>query len=250
LLAYNFIYPFSRIILGREKAYRIYNSLLNTSFSPIVLSLVPVLTRSKAILRDFVDFKVYHEIYVDNLYFYEVLRESMNVIDVGAHIGMYTVLAAEKVGRKGKVIAIEPGPENYKQLLKNIELNKFKNVIPMNIALTDHKGREKLYIHPHSYGHSLLPSEDKTSSIDIFVRTLDNLLKERKMKQIDLIKIDTEGAELSVFKGAEKTLKANPNIKIIVAAEHYPSEVEEVCQFLSKRGLKTKVLRGNIVMTI
>jgi len=65
-----------------------------------------------------------------------------------------------------------------------------------------------------------------------------------------VIKIDVEGAEILVLKGAEKTLKTNPNIKIIVASYHYPSEIEEVTNFLNERGFKTRVSRDGIVMTI
>lgn len=250
LLVHSLIFPFCRILLGGKKAYKICGSLLtNVYFPSLVLSFTPLL-KSKVILRDFVDFGAYREICGYNVYFYEVLRNGMNVIDIGAHIGVYTVLAAEKVGDTGKVVAIEPEPENYKQLLKNIELNNFRNVTPLNIALFNHEGYENLYLSSLSGSHSLSAKENIVSSIKVPLKTLDNLLEKLNLKKVDIIKIDTEGAEIPILKGAEKTLKTNPNAKIIVASYHYPSEVEEVCQFLNERGFKTIVLKESIIITI
>ena len=250
LLVHSLIFPFSRILLGGKKAYKICGSLLtNVYFPSVVLSLAPLL-KSKVILRDIVDFGAYREICVYNIYFHEALRSGMNIIDIGAHIGMYTIFAAEKIGNTGKVIAIEPESENYKQLLKNIKVNNFFNIIPVNIALFNHEGCEKLYLSSFSGSHSLSPKEDTISSIEVPLKTLDNLLEELNLKKVDIIKIDAEGAEIPILKGAEKTLKANPNAKIIVASYHYPSEIKEVCQFLNERGFKTKVSSGSVVMTI
>ncbi len=159
-------------------------------------------------------------------------------------------MAAEKVGENGKVIAIEPEPCNYRQLLKNIKLNNFKNVIIRNIALSDHKGTEQLYIHFLAGKHSLFIKNGTISSIEVQVTTLDQLIEELGLNQIDVIKIDTEGAEMSILKGAERTLKANPNIKIIVASYHYPSERKEITLFLKERGFKPKIFQGGIVITI
>jgi len=249
-LVNSLIFPFSRILLGIKKARKIRDSLLsNVVDFPIVLS-ISFSSKSKIMLRDLESLWAYHEIYISNTYFHEVLREGMTVVDVGAHIGTYTTLAAEKVGKNGKVIAIEPEPKNYKQLLENIKLNNFQNVIPKNIALFNHEGHEKLYVSPLSSTHSLLFKKDAISSIEVQTKTLDNLLEELNLKKVEIIKIDAEGAELPILKGAEKTLKTNPNIKIFVASYHYPAQVKEVCQFLNERGFKTKVSKGEIVTTI
>ena len=91
---------------------------------------------------------------------------------------------------------------------------------------------------------------DEGSSIEVPVKTLDKLVGELNLEKVDIIKIDTEGAEIPILKGAEKTLKANPNVKILVASYHYPLEKKEVCQFLNEKGLKTKVSKEGIVITI
>jgi len=242
-----FIYPIIRVLWGRNKANNIYYSFRRFD---LLLPLPPPL-KSKICLS--YEPLIYHEIYLKNIYHQELLKEGMNVIDVGAHLGTYTILAAEKVGESGKVISVEPEFKNYRQLLENIKLNNFKNVISRNMALGKHVGLAKLYIQScGSGGHSLVfkNSNGPKSFIKVKVKTMDNMVEELGLNKIDVIKIDAEGAEMLVLEGSKKTLKNNPNMKIIVASYHYPSEVKEVCQFLNGRGFKTKVSQDSIVMTI
>lgn len=251
LLTFALIYPLIRFIVGSKKAHDICNSFEGL-FCPSGVLHLPFSLQSKIIIPKHIAccYLPYLEIYLANVYHMERLKKGMNVIDIGAHIGVYTVLAAEKVGKKGEVIAIEPEPKNYKQLLENIKLNNFQNVIPRNLALANHESLGKLYLSSDSLSYSLLSCENKNPYLEVAVKTLDNLLEEINLKKVDIIKIDTEGSEIPILKGAEKTLKANPNAKIIVASYHYPSEIKEVCQFLNERGFKTKVSKENIVTTI
>jgi len=246
-LAHIFIYPIIRLTLGKVKAGIICTSVLGAR-SPLIFSL-PSPHKSKIVMHQ-IDPGLYYEIYINDIYPQDLIKEGMRVIDVGANIGAYTILAAEKVGKNGKVIAIEPEPQNYKQLLENIELNNFQNVIPKNIALTDHEGFTKLSLSPYPGKHTILFEKDKVGSIEVPIKTLDNLLEELNLNKVDIIKIDAEGAEMPILKGAEKTLKVNPNIKIIVAAEHYKSQIKEVVKFLNEKGFKTDILKDNIVITI
>jgi FkbM family methyltransferase len=140
---------------------------------------------------------------------------------------------------------------NYKRLKKNIRLNGFRNIIPLKIALSERDGTGKLYINPCSTDHSLLTENNENFSFtQVQIRTLDKLLEELNIKKIDIIKIDTEGAEMPILRGAEKTLKNNPKAKMIVASYHYPREIEEVQSFLEKRGFKTEILYSDIIITI
>jgi len=254
-LTQGLIYPLPRVLFGAEKASRICYSFLQNR---IPLAIIPLNKSSNTkimVSKDPSHYQVYIEIYIKDIYQKEEIKRGMNIIDVGAHIGAYTVLAAEKVGEIGKVIAIEPEPKNYQYLIKNIKLNNFKNVIPVKIALTDHEGFGKLYLHPFvSADHSFVSREnegfEESSFLETPVKTLDNLVEELNLKKVDIIKIDTEGTELSVLRGAEKTLKANPGMKIIVSSYHYPEEVEGVSQFLKERGFKIKIFPGDIITTI
>jgi FkbM family methyltransferase len=247
LLAFGLIYPLARIILGKKKGPIYYNSFVSFFCSSEIL---PLFKNKIIIPKNMSNYGPFFDIYIQNVYHQELLREGMNIIDIGAHIGVYTILAAEKVGESGKVIAIEPEPKNYGQLLENIKLNNFQNVISKNIALADHKGFGRLYLSSFLDGHSLTAQEDKNSYIEVPINTIDELLKELNLEKVDIIKIDAEGVEIPILKGAEKTLKANPNVKIIAASYHYPLEVKEVCQFLNDRGFKTKVSERDIVITI
>lgn len=251
LFVYSLFYPILRLALEKEKTIKICEYFIKTPFSSGTFSF-PNLMKSKIIIReDNQDWNVFIEIHLRDTYHKNTIKEGMNIVDAGAHIGAYSILSAEKVGNSGKIIAVEPEAENYKLLMENINLNNFKNVIPINIALSDHNGSEKLYFSQRSTSHSLLVKDNETSSFSqVQVKTLDRLLEELNLKKIDIIKIDTEGAEMPILRGAEKTLKNNPNAKIIVASYHYPGETEEVQNFLQERGFKTKILYSDIITTI
>src|SRR5437763_1822635 len=68
------------------------------------------------------------------------------VVDIGAHIGLYTIISSKRVGFNGKVIAIEAHPENFEILNRNIQLNQLTNVIALNYAVYSEEERLKLYL--------------------------------------------------------------------------------------------------------
>lgn len=252
LLIFSFFYPLNRILLGREKSGKICQYLFDNYVKKIILprvAVIPFSPKTRIALENRADWSAFAELYEDDIYQIKTLKEGMAVVDVGAHIGLYTIPVAGKVGNRGMVIAIEPEKRNYSRLLENIKLNNLQNVIPVNLALTDHEGFEKLYLDSSPESHSLISKENKISSIEVPVKTLDNLLEKLNLKKVDIIKIDAEGAEAPILKGAEKTLKINPNLKIIVASYHYPSEIKEVQNFLENKGYKTKVFSPGIVIT-
>ena len=137
-------------------------------------------------------------------YILKYLSKGDVFIDVGAHIGKYTVIAAKLVGNNGSVIAIEPHPYNFKTLLYNIRLNKLNNVIPLNIAAWDSETMADLYIGKSSGGHSFKTLSG--SKIRVYARPLDNVIDELKLSKVDLIKVDVEGAEAEVLRGLKRTI--------------------------------------------
>jgi len=88
----------------------------------------------------------------------KIFKNSINegdiVVDVGASIGYFTLLAAKLVGNKGKVFAFEPGPENFKILKKNVEVNKYDNVILEQKSVSDINGKINLNFTDHIGFHS------------------------------------------------------------------------------------------------
>jgi FkbM family methyltransferase len=168
------------------------------------------------------------------------------VIDAGAHYGFYTLNASRLVGADGMILSFEPHPKNYRRLLKNLSSNGIRNVKPFNKALGERDGLVKLYISSHSERHStsvaLNPSTRYNGNY-IFVESarLDTIVSELGIRRVDLVKIDVEGAELSILKGAEKTInKFKPSLTI--AAYHYPEEIDEICALLKGFNLSYRVL--------
>jgi FkbM family methyltransferase len=137
-------------------------------------------------------------------------------IDVGAHVGKYSLRVARIVGGEGLVIAVEPHPGNYQALLKGIQLNDYKNVIALNVAAWDKNCRLKLFIHDASVHHSA-KIDLGLGYVEVDARTIDQVVEDLDVKRVDWIKIDVEDAETEVIKGLEKTLaKYNPRLIIEV----------------------------------
>lgn len=151
------------------------------------------------------------------------------VIDAGAHYGFYTLQASRLVGNEGTVLAFEPHPNNYKKLLMNLHLNKIKNVKTFNMALGNVNGQAKLYVGSHSGAHSTL---FRTKSyINVKMGKIDTVVNKLGLEKVDLIKIDAEGAELSILKGTIKTIKKHKP-KVTIATYHFQDEITEVREWL------------------
>ena len=138
------------------------------------------------------------------------------VIDVGANIGYYTLLFAKKVGENGKVYAFEPDPVSFTILEKNIKDNKFRNIEAFNIALSDKRESLQLFISAENLGDHRLFDDHKVKRKKTTVKanTLDLFFKGEKFKKnkISLIKIDTQGYEPFVIKGAQQLIKSQKPI--------------------------------------
>ncbi len=135
------------------------------------------------------------------------LRPGDVFVDVGASLGYYTVLAGRLVGADGLVVACEPGPQNQNVLLANVCSNRLLNVDVHQTAVSDQSGFV-LYSQANSNG-SIAPFEGDVGSLSTFdlvqTRPLDSLLK--GLKSVNVIKVDVEGAEGLVFRGAALTLR-------------------------------------------
>lgn len=169
------------------------------------------------------------------------------VVDAGAHVGVYSLRAAKLVGNNGLVIAIEPAEENYKILLKNIFINNTRNIVPIKVGLWSSRGKAKLYIKESSMLHSLFKDLDESFTLraeEIYITTLDHLLKELGVDHIDILKINVEGAELEVLKGAKEVLTEKRVYKIVVTT-HPPHEESSraIVRYLISFGYNVKVIK-------
>ena len=140
------------------------------------------------------------------------------ILVIGGRIGAFAVSAAPHVVN-GKIYAFEPFAGNYEFLKKNIELNRLKNVIPLNLAVaSDNKGRTLYLAKMNSSAHSL------TKKSGNFVRvpsiSLEQFFRERSIAKCDFLKMDCEGAEYDILLGADsETLR---KIKQISMEYHLP----------------------------
>lgn len=137
------------------------------------------------------------------------------IVDVGANIGYYSMLAALKLKQdylNGRVIAFEPNLQNFDLLKKNVEANRLENVEFKNLAVGDHDGDIKLFLSKENKGdHQVYYSADREFESCKMV-TLDDFFDNDE--QIDILKIDTQGYDLFVLKGFEKYLKSGKKIKL------------------------------------
>ena len=163
----------------------------------------------------------------------------MNFLDVGAHLGRYTLRAAKKIGSNGKVIAVEPNKDNYAFLVRNIRLNRFDNCLALNIAGYSSNSEVELFFGEDSARHSIKEDFGK-GFYRVKARILDDVLKENGIRSVDLIKVDVEGAELEVLKGLNNTLKKQ-NPKLII--EVLKRDKRKIADYLTSLGYEGKILR-------
>lgn len=155
----------------------------------------------------------YHEKFETEI-FQKTVRAGNVVVDLGANIGYYTLIAARLVGNSGKVFAFEPDPENFALLKKNVEANGYTNVVLVEKAVADVSGRTTLFFFSESKGGSMIHDAPGSSgSILVETVTLDDFFKSFR-GDIHVIKMDVEGAERKVLRGMENVLRKNPGVKI------------------------------------
>jgi FkbM family methyltransferase len=138
-------------------------------------------------------------------------------VDIGAHVGKYSLQIAKIVGDRGKVIAIEPDPENFKALVEGIRMNKLSNVVAFNVAAWDKECRLPLYISPPKgkthlgyligKGGSSLKRAVNRSITWVYAIPLDRIIEDLRISKVSYIKIDVEGAEYEVLKGSSLTIE-------------------------------------------
>ena len=164
------------------------------------------------------------------------------VVDVGAHIGCWTLYAASRVGPEGRVIAIEPHPANVVNLRLNLQLNRLKNVVIKQVALGKEDGETILRESSVSASHSAVtvPEEATGQKLKVPLRRLDSLLEELKITGVDWIKVNAEGAEYNILLGSEDTLKQQ-SAKILVQT-HGQEGLAKVSSLLEKFGYRVQTV--------
>jgi len=136
----------------------------------------------------------------------KLLRPGDTFVDVGANVGAYTIKAGRLVGERGAVVAIEPFPGMASALLNNVLANRLNNVRLRVGCAADQDGHQQFWMNdgkPNSF--SLVPKPGSVS-FDSAVFSLDTLLAREAIKRVDVLKIDAEGAENLVLRGAQESI--------------------------------------------
>ena len=175
--------------------------------------------------------------YEDMAFLLHFLRSNDLFIDIGANVGAYTILASSEIN--AKTIAIEPVPSTYKNLMDNILINNIQeNVKALNVGLGSKNGKLKFTKSFDSVNH--VATENETDTIEVDIDTLDTILLKEQCPI--LLKIDVEGFETEVIKGADATL-LNKSLKAIIielngSGQRYGYDERQIHNKLLEHGFK------------
>lgn len=183
-----------------------------------------------------------------------LLNEESIVIDIGANIGYFSLMAAKKCS-KGKIYSFEPASKNFRKLEEHIHLNKLKNVIPFRCAVSDTNEKTEFYLSDsdNSGMSGLKPAENfsgETELVDCI--RLDDAVALHNIQTINLVKIDTEGSEMKVLKGMEQIIKEQQPVLLIEVSVNnqalYGNDIKDIFTTLYTYGYKSyNIIDRNIL---
>lgn len=175
------------------------------------------------------------------------LRAGDVFMDVGANLGLFTVLAADAVGPAGRVHAFEPNPERLRSLQRNVAINGLTNVLCSGVALSDHQGTAEFNVVLEGWdAYSSLGRTEpgiRSRSIRVETDTLDDVCDKGGIPpgRLRLVKVDVEGWEEFVLRGAHQTL-SGPAAPVVIyeanepAARRAGSSTDAVAEVLASHG--------------
>ena len=175
----------------------------------------------------------------------KLIKNDSIVFDIGANIGYYTIVAANKA-KKGRVYAFEPVSSNFHSLRQNITLNNLQNVITNQNGISNIPGIYEYYVSStdNSGMSGMQPAENFSGHVEkVQTITIDEYVIEHSISSVDFIKIDIEGNELNSLKGMKNTLtKFKPVLFIEILNEHlvnYHITADDVYEYLNDLGYES-----------
>lgn len=179
------------------------------------------------------------------------------VYDIGAHVGNFTLGFARMVGPAGWVVAFEPYPPNHRRLLRNLQLNLVRNVIPIRAAVANTSGRRNALADASGSGRISLSAQAVQLGMkpagEVATVSLDELLELDNLPAPDFIKIDVEGLEWEVLQGAGNLLaRRHPRLLIELHGADFDDKranVRKILAFLHELGYAVEHLESGIGVT-
>ena len=163
-------------------------------------------------------------------FFLQHCRGDMTLVDVGANIGLYTSLAMHELTAGGRIIAVEPRPQSFSFLEKNIASNRREagpRVDAFRLAAATQPGPRLLFQNPENKADNrVYAANDRTwEGVEVEARPLDDVLSEQGIREINFLKMDVQGYEQMVLGGLKQTLRRSS--KVILMTEFWPKGLRE-----------------------
>ncbi len=155
----------------------------------------------------------------------EWIQEGDIVLDIGAHIGLFTLIMSRLVGPSGQVYSFEPFPDSYRLLVENLQANGVENATVLQAAVGAVNNRASLFLNPENSGdHGMFDPDGHRFALEVDSIRLDDF-EPLKDRLVSFIKMDIQGAEGEALKGMNELLNRNPGIRIFF--EFWPSGLEK-----------------------
>ena len=183
----------------------------------------------------------------------KLTEKGMQVVDIGANIGLYTLLFAKRVGNAGCVFAFEPEPDLFSALCDNCATNDVHNVSPFRIAAGDSNGRAKFQRSIFNSGDNRLgETKIDVKPIEVEIARLDDLLP---VRNVQFIKLDVQGHELAALAGMQEVIASSPDVRVFfefcpggLRAVNTPPE--SLLSFFRERDFKLYGTKGGVLRSL
>ena len=153
-------------------------------------------------------------------------------LDLGAYVGIISLFLAKSINTRGHVHAFEAEPQNFNRLQENIGCNRFTNVTPHHLAMWSETSQKVYSRRDPDSGMSDVQPSPKKQGTPVSTTTIDSFLAEQNISTIDILKLDVEGSEPEVLKGAYDTLKRNA-ITFLIFEYIQQESGQQICDILT-----------------
>lgn len=196
------------------------------------------------IFRNEGDQAIADEVLVEREYRFceEVIKSAKHaVIDIGGHLGFFALYVAI-LNPKVPIYSFEPHLGNYALLKENLKQNRIKNVFPKNLAVSNQVGEVELMISKEDLNHSIIHAIEKTGERQkVGSITLEKMLDRHQLRQVDLLKIDCEGAEFQILEDTSKDIFDRVSHIALEYHDWVPNgDHRRLKSFLEKQGYKVQ----------